>query len=102
MNFDKESKSDFFFFWGGGGGGGGGGGEGGGTPSREIVFIAYNLTYSHKGEVQQSQSLRCCYVPILLTRFSPEPQRNVSIAAVREAVHPSNGTISPLSQNEYI
>ena len=36
-----------------------------------------------------------CYVPILLTTSSPpEPQRNVSIAAVRGAVRPSKCVIS--------
>ena len=30
-----------------------------------------------------------CCVPILLTTLYPEPQRNISIAAVQGAVHPS-------------
>ena len=31
----------------------------------------------------------CCCVPIVLTTFPHEPQRNISIAAVRGAVRPS-------------
>ena len=32
--------------------------------------------------------VRCCYIPILITT-PPAPQRNVSMAALRGAVHPS-------------
>ena len=40
-----------------------------------------------------STEISCCSVPILLTTFPPEPQRNVSIAAVRGAVRPSSTEI---------
>ena len=41
------------------------------------------------GEISKTIPKFCCCVPILLTTFPPELQRNVSIPAVRDAVRPS-------------
>ena len=53
-------------------------------------FVVH-LWYMDPGETKKGGKTDCCCVPILLTTFPPEPQRNVSIAAVRGAVCPSKG-----------
>ena len=48
-------------------------------------LLSHSLLHVHGKQMWSC----CCCVPILLTTFPLEPQRNVSIAAVRGAVRPS-------------
>ena len=51
----------------------------------QTLFINYCFSINSGGKTKNC----CCCVPILLMTFPPEPQRNVSIAAVRGAMPPS-------------